>query len=409
MLAFIAGCFAREREAIVATVWRSANPQLPVGGWLGLEAGTVQGTLSNPRVLAEARALAASGAAERRTVTLTSGAAELLLEPITPPPHLFLMGSGPDAGPLAAFAAALGWTTTISDPRARFDTLARSRAADHLRSGPASAVAPAVDRAARPVAMVMSHDFDRDREALAALLPTRARYIGVLGPRHRTEQLAAELGGGLERLHAPAGLAIGAETPAEIALSGDRRDPDRAGGRGGRSPQGSSRGHSSPCAAAAARRGRVVLTIGCAILAAGAARRFGEPKQLAVVSGKPLVRRVAAAACRSACARVAVVSGAHDLTRALGGLPVERLDNRRWASGMASSIHVAVGWAETCALDALLIAVADQPRLDVAHLDRLIAASIGGRVLAASAYADVLGVPALFPRALLHRPRDADR
>ena len=94
-----------------------------------------------------------------------------------------------------------------------------------------------------------------------------------------------------------------------------------------------------------------------------------------------------------------MVSGAHDLTRALGGLPVERLDNRRWASGMASSIHVAVGWAETCALDALLIAVADQPRLDVAHLDRLIAASIGGRVLAASAYADVLGVPALFPRA----------
>ena len=121
------------------------------------------------------------------------------------------MGSGPDAGPLAAFAAALG-STTIWDPRARFDTLARFSAADHLRSGPASAVAPAVDRAARPVAMVMSHDFARDREALAALLTTRARYIGVLGPRHRTERLAAELGGGLDRLHA-AGLAIGAETP----------------------------------------------------------------------------------------------------------------------------------------------------------------------------------------------------
>jgi molybdenum cofactor cytidylyltransferase len=141
-----------------------------------------------------------------------------------------------------------------------------------------------------------------------------------------------------------------------------------------------------------------VLTIGCAILAAGGPRRFGGPKQLPALEGRPLVRRAAAAACRSGCARVAVVSGAHDLTRALGSLPVERLDNQRWPTGMASSIHVAVAWADAAALDALLIAVADQPRLDAAQLDRLIAASLGGRVLAASAYAEVLGLPALFPR-----------
>jgi xanthine/CO dehydrogenase XdhC/CoxF family maturation factor len=190
---------------------------------MGLIAGAAsQGTLADPRVLAEARALAADGAEQPRTITLAAGAADLLLEPIAPPPHLFLMGRGTDVVPLVGLAAALGWTTTVWDPRARFDTQARFAAADHICSGPAATVTAAVDAAAQPVAMVMGHDLDRDREALAALLQTRARYIGVLGPRHRTERLTAELGGQYRldaRLHAPAGLSIGAETPAEIALS----------------------------------------------------------------------------------------------------------------------------------------------------------------------------------------------
>jgi xanthine dehydrogenase accessory factor len=232
VLAFIARCFARERSGVVATVFRSSDPALPVGGWLGVSAdGEQQGTINDGRVLAEARAVAQiegadatdvetdGGPWEARTVTLTSGAADLLLEPLRPPPHLFLMGSGPDGVPLIALAATLGWTTTVWDPRARFDTRARFARADHTRSGPAAAVAPLVDAAALPVAMVMGHDLERDREALAALLPTRARYVGVLGPRHRTERLATGLAGSLERLHAPAGLAIGAETPAEIALA----------------------------------------------------------------------------------------------------------------------------------------------------------------------------------------------
>jgi xanthine/CO dehydrogenase XdhC/CoxF family maturation factor len=68
--------------------------------------------------------------------------------------------------------------------------------------------------------MVMSHDLDRDREALAMLLGSRARYVGVLGPRRRTQRLLGELGPmNVDRLYAPAGLAIGAESAAEIALS----------------------------------------------------------------------------------------------------------------------------------------------------------------------------------------------
>jgi xanthine/CO dehydrogenase XdhC/CoxF family maturation factor len=71
----------------------------------------------------------------------------------------------------------------------------------------------------------MNHNFPADRAALAALLPSAARYVGILGPRGRTEKLLAELArDGLvddqfARLHASVGLDIGADCPEEIAVS----------------------------------------------------------------------------------------------------------------------------------------------------------------------------------------------
>ena len=72
------------------------------------------------------------------------------------------------------------------------------------------------------MAVVMGHNLSRDREALKTALASRALYIGVLGPRHRTASLAAELSGAVlsdPRVHAPVGLDIGGEGPASIALS----------------------------------------------------------------------------------------------------------------------------------------------------------------------------------------------
>jgi CTP:molybdopterin cytidylyltransferase MocA len=62
-----------------------------------------------------------------------------------------------------------------------------------------------------------------------------------------------------------------------------------------------------------------------------------------------------------------------------------------------------VAWARTADCDGLLLAVGDQPHLSAEHLDALIAASAGATRIAASAYADVLGVPALFPWELFPR------
>jgi xanthine dehydrogenase accessory factor len=79
----------------------------------------------------------------------------------------------------------------------------------------------------RTAAVILSHSYEQDRAALQALLPRELAYLGILGPRRRTERLltevAPEIGRTVEecftRLHSPVGLTIGAKNPASIALA----------------------------------------------------------------------------------------------------------------------------------------------------------------------------------------------
>jgi xanthine dehydrogenase accessory factor len=69
---------------------------------------------------------------------------------------------------------------------------------------------------------VMSHDYERDRVQVRALLAADVAYVGVLGPRRRTQRMIDDLDvseADAARLYAPVGLDIGAETPDEIALA----------------------------------------------------------------------------------------------------------------------------------------------------------------------------------------------
>jgi xanthine/CO dehydrogenase XdhC/CoxF family maturation factor len=149
-----------------------------------------------------------------------------LAEWLRPPPHLFLFGAGPDVVPVVALARGLGWTVSVWDPRARPQSRMRFAAAGHVHTRALVGVRVPIDASHCPLAVVMSHDREVDRRALEMLIASRARYIGVLGPRRRTDRLLAELArtgvdmaAAAPRLHAPVGLAIGAETPDEIALS----------------------------------------------------------------------------------------------------------------------------------------------------------------------------------------------
>jgi CTP:molybdopterin cytidylyltransferase MocA len=146
----------------------------------------------------------------------------------------------------------------------------------------------------------------------------------------------------------------------------------------------------------------VSARVACAILAAGASRRLGRPKQLVLHRGRPLVRLAAECAWQARAVECAVVIGAHaDAVRAaLGGLPVEPVYNPDWNEGVASSIRMAADWARAKGSDALLIALCDQPRLTPEHLDRLIGEYEQSGLPVASRYALKNAVPALFPRSL---------
>ncbi|HET6281165.1 MAG TPA: nucleotidyltransferase family protein [Polyangia bacterium] len=147
-------------------------------------------------------------------------------------------------------------------------------------------------------------------------------------------------------------------------------------------------------------------SIGCAVLAAGASRRLGRPKQLLSYRGQPLLLRAVEAAFQSLATRVAVIVGAgRRVANVLvsGGTRAEVIENPHWQQGMSSSVRAAAAWARARDCDAVLLAVADQPHLSAAHLNALFAASDSATRIVASGYASLLGVPALFPSHMFHR------
>ncbi|MCX6931918.1 MAG: XdhC family protein [Verrucomicrobia bacterium] len=153
--------------------------------------------------------------------------AAIFRESLRPPPSLLIFGAGDDAQPLAALAGQLGWSVTVADPRAAFATVARFPTADPL------VVAPAADLVARlapepaALAVVMTHHYVHDVPLLHDLLPLNLSYLGLLGPKKRADRILADLARDglnlnsdqLARLHAPVGLDLGAERPAEVALA----------------------------------------------------------------------------------------------------------------------------------------------------------------------------------------------
>ncbi|HEY1109617.1 MAG TPA: nucleotidyltransferase family protein [Opitutaceae bacterium] len=142
---------------------------------------------------------------------------------------------------------------------------------------------------------------------------------------------------------------------------------------------------------------------GAVILAAGASRRMGTPKQLLTLDDKPLVVRAAEAALASPAWPVVVVLGANaeKIRPALARLPVLVTENPAWAEGMAASIRAGVTTLQQFSrhLDAALIALCDQPAFSAASIERLLAARHQpGRSIVAARYSGRQGAPALFLR-----------
>lgn len=138
--------------------------------------------------------------------------------------------------------------------------------------------------------------------------------------------------------------------------------------------------------------------VAAAVLAAGASRRLGRPKQLERIGGRSLVRLALDAACASAADPVLLVVGAQAdaVAGEAAGTRARVTFNPAWEEGVASSIRAAVSAAEAERAAALLLVLCDQPAVDASLLERLIARHREGAARVACAYAGTLGPPALF-------------
>jgi molybdenum cofactor cytidylyltransferase len=146
-------------------------------------------------------------------------------------------------------------------------------------------------------------------------------------------------------------------------------------------------------------------TIGLMILAAGASTRMGTPKQLLSYRGRSFVRHITEVSLTSLCQPIAVVLGANAerIKPEISQLPIQIVENQQWAEGMSTSIRVGLEAlvAVNQDLDAVAIALCDQPFVSSQTLDRIVEAyHFTGKPIIASEYAGTLGVPVLFSHTL---------
>jgi xanthine dehydrogenase accessory factor len=218
-LALLARCLEDQAPAAIATVIGGATLGRRVTARLD---GTIESDVESLALTRELRTQCegALAAHEARAASWTNGNVTALVEAVRPPPRLFVLGAGHDAVPVVAIARAAGWEPIVWEPSARFATRERFAGAAVTLAGPLAELTARIDASDRAFAVVMAHDYARDRAALDALLATRALYVGMLGPRRRTERMLCELDRfGDPRIHAPVGLALGAESPQAIALA----------------------------------------------------------------------------------------------------------------------------------------------------------------------------------------------
>ncbi len=237
IFALLADWQEQGRTAVLAVVVASqgSTPQKAGAKMLigadGQTVGTVGGGVLEERILREAAAVLQAGVPRLLEVDLTAGGGALCggrvqvyLEPILPPPELYIVGAGHVGSALARLAACIGFRVTILDDREVPSPADGENIRCHRIRDPAQ---PFVAHPVGPEAYIViaSRSHQHDLEALAAALRTPAGYIGLLGSSRKAAAVARKLldegftPADLARVYTPVGVDVGAVGPAEIAVS----------------------------------------------------------------------------------------------------------------------------------------------------------------------------------------------
>ncbi|EAZ88949.1 XdhC family protein [Crocosphaera chwakensis] len=226
-------CFKTKKTGIIATVINvEGNINSKVGERLTITLDDqVNTNLENKKLkralLKTAQTCLQNQQSSFYSYQLSQGKIDVFLEFIKPPPNLMIFGAGRDVIPVVDLAKILGWKITIIDCRANQETKKRFIVADEIILTRRDILHQQISIDNDTVAIVMTHNYLDDLEILKLLIPSNIKYLGCLGSKQRQEKLLQDLQNQglnyspeiLNKLYAPMGLDIGAETPEAIALS----------------------------------------------------------------------------------------------------------------------------------------------------------------------------------------------
>jgi xanthine dehydrogenase accessory factor len=176
----------------------------------------------NTRATAKARELIETGESGIHEIAGCS----VFIDVLVPPPQLIVLGAGDDARPLVRFATDVGFRVVVVDRRPGLLTPERFPAAALLVESGGADLPEKLPVDAECYAVVMNHNFADDQAYVRTLLRSPVAYVGLLGPRQRTERILRNLasGGGdgpLDegRVYGPVGLDIGTDGAEQVALA----------------------------------------------------------------------------------------------------------------------------------------------------------------------------------------------
>ncbi|MFB2971370.1 XdhC family protein [Aerosakkonema sp. BLCC-F183] len=232
-LTFINNCLRQRSVGAIATVFHTSDDIATkigsriCGDRTGIVINQIADKFLEQRVIEDIQAALKNERSPMQSYEWDNQKAEVLIEVIKPPISLLVFGAGDDAIPVVRLAKELGWYVTVIDRRLAYATSNRFPLADAIVISSGENIGEYLTLDCYTVAVVMTHNYLCDRDILPTLLSSPLPYIGILGSRKRIEKLFHDLQQAnlvlnseqLERLYAPIGLDLGAETPTEIALA----------------------------------------------------------------------------------------------------------------------------------------------------------------------------------------------
>lgn len=224
---------AKRQKAVLVTLFNAGDKKGSQPGTCLLleEDGSLSGDLADEALKKILQEDAKSAIGNGRSITVkydtAAGSISAFLEVVIPAVSLVIIGAGNDAMPLVEMADTLGWEATVVDGRPSHAKAERFTAACQVLVSKPEKVLEQIPIDEQTVFVLMTHNYNYDLAMLRALLQTKARYIGALGPRKKLDRMLREIQEGgvklteeqLGRVFGPVGLEIGAETAEEIALS----------------------------------------------------------------------------------------------------------------------------------------------------------------------------------------------